>query len=297
MVFLMTSAPDALTNACVKVLEPYQQRLNDVFESVLPEFRCSPVLGKACEYAMQAGGKRLRPAIVWMVAEALQSKRSVDLAALAVEFFHISSLVTDDLPCMDNDDFRRGVPTVHKVFPEAVAVLTSFALTAAGFESVVRIPLPYDVDGVILRTAVLKASRAIGVAGLVGGQVLDLAPPNAERSTLDDIINKKTAALFELSFVFGWIFGGGSIESVDEIARMARSFGRAFQVVDDIMDVDQDRAAKKQVNYAVSFGLESACQLVRQELESFRCLAKRFRLDTSPLMLLVDAMLQIASSR
>jgi geranylgeranyl diphosphate synthase type II len=292
----MTASFDALSAACVQVLTPYQQRLSEVFDTILPEFQDAPLLDKACEYAMRSGGKRLRPALVWMVAEALGTKNSVDLAALAVEFFHISSLVTDDLPCMDNDDYRRGIPTVHKVFPEAIAVLTSFALTAAGFEAIARVQVGDSISSDVVRIAVLRASQAIGFSGLVGGQAWDLSPPDSQRSTLCTIIDKKTGALFELSFVLGWLFGGGDIQKIDDVVALAKSFGRAFQVVDDIMDVEQDRAANKLVNYAVCFGVSAASEFVQEELNTFQNLMKKLSLQSPPMMLLVDAMLRVATA-
>src|SRR5437016_8742652 len=117
-----------------KALAPYKARIEPAIVSSLSRFGEKTELRDACEYSLQTGGKRFRPAIVYMVTDALKSKNDVTDAALAVEFFHTASLIADDLPCMDNDDFRRGRPTTHKVYPESVALLASFALIAAGFE-------------------------------------------------------------------------------------------------------------------------------------------------------------------
>ena len=102
-----------------KILSPYQERFGWAFDAILPTLGEDVRVRQAIAYSLRSGGKRLRPAIVWLIAEALNPAKSVDLAAISVEFFHSSSLIIDDLPCMDNDDLRRGVPTTHKAFSES----------------------------------------------------------------------------------------------------------------------------------------------------------------------------------
>ena len=238
-------------------------------------------------YAIQSGGKRFRPALVWMVAEALHGRASADRAALAVEFFHVSSLIIDDLPCMDNDDFRRGVATTHKVFAEHFAILASFALTAAGFELISDIPASPEAQKMAYR----EASRAIGLHGLIGGQQLDLVPDLAKgREGITRLIDLKTGALFGLCFIFGWLFGGGETRQLEQVRHLATLFGRIFQIVDDIDDMDQDKAAGKSGNYALLFGLDSAREEVRAYIDQFCDGARQIGLGQSPLIPLMEAM-------
>ena len=273
-----------------QILAPYRAKFSSVFNEVLPTLGEDVEARKALAYAVQSGGKRFRPALVWMVAEALKSPYSVDRAALAVEFFHVSSLITDDLPCMDNDDFRRGVATTHKAFSEQIAVLASFALTAAGFELIATILAAQEREGCVLRAAYVEASQAVGLHGLIGGQQLDLAPKGCDVDSINEIIDLKTGALFKVCFVFGWLFGGAPLERLDDVRQAAIHFGRAFQIMDDIDDMDQDRKAGKQINYALLFGLENARDQVRFHIDQFCALAKALGLGESSLITLASSM-------
>lgn len=281
---------ESLASRSLEILLPYQKRFQQVFLESLDFLGDDSEMRRACAYAMSSGGKRLRPAIVWMVAEALGSKENVDRAALAVEFFHISSLVTDDLPCMDNDDVRRGIPTTHKVFSEATALLSSYALTAAAFEGIASLKIALDRPYDILQTLITRASRAIGGPGLIGGQFLDLNPPHVTKEIIEEIFDKKTGVLFDLAFLFGWLLGGGSFEKLDLISSLAKSFGRAFQIVDDIADMKQDERAGKKINFALCFGEEAAKEEARKYIDSFCALAQELGLAKSPLLSLATLM-------
>ena len=276
---------DTPISSVASVLCPYQKRLEALFRELVATFPHVEPLAPACSYALSSGGKRLRPSIVWMVREALQSKNNVDFAAVAVELFHISSLITDDLPCMDDDDTRRGIPTVHKAFSEATAVLASFSLTAAGFEA-----LSYIQDPFVVQYAVRHSSRAIGCSGLAGGQCLDLMPEHVDQKLITEIIDRKTVVLFDLAFVLGWICGGGSFDCVSEVSELARHFGRAFQIADDIFDRAQDIAADKKVNYSLCFGLEEARSAVHRSLDSFDECADRLGIVSSDLRAIIQGM-------
>jgi geranylgeranyl diphosphate synthase type II len=111
--------------AAGEILTPYQRRFDEAVKRELEQEQGQPDLLQACSYAVLSTGKRLRPALVWMVADVLGADKSVSLAAVAVEFFHASSLIVDDLPCMDDDDFRRGRPATHRAFSEQAAILSS----------------------------------------------------------------------------------------------------------------------------------------------------------------------------
>ncbi len=287
----MNTVPrDSFSRTALQMLEPYRKRFDESFQHILPTLGEDSDVRQAIAYALQSGGKRLRPAIVWMVAEELHGQHSVDLAAVATEFFHASSLITDDLPCMDNDDFRRGVATTHKAFSEATAILASFALTAAGFELITRIPLPPTRQGEVLHSAFSKASRAIGLHGLIGGQQVDLSPTKFDTETINSLIDCKTGALFDVCFAFGWLFGGGVVDKLDALHSLSVHFGRAFQIMDDLDDLEQDRAAGKKINYALLFGEEAARQQVREHVEGFCSLANTLGLGESPLVTIASAM-------
>jgi geranylgeranyl diphosphate synthase type II len=281
---------DSFARVAGAVLAPYQSRFDKAFDAVLSTLGDDVRVRQAIAYSLRSGGKRLRPAIVWMMAEALHPAATVDLAAVAVEFFHSSSLIIDDLPSMDNDDFRRGVPTTHKAFSEAIAIMASFALTAAGFELISRVPLGIKNEETVLRAIYQTASTGIGLKGLIGGQQLDLEPQGYDEAQIMKLIDLKTGALFDVCFVFGWFWGGGAVEKLDDLHRMAQHFGRAFQILDDIDDLEQDRAAGKKSSYALAFGEEAAKTQIRENVDQFCLLAKRLGLEKSPLVTLTEAM-------
>ena len=281
---------DSFARVAGAVLAPYQDRFTKAFDTVLPTLGDDVHVRQAIAYSLRSGGKRLRPAIVWMMAEALHPVASVDLAAVAVEFFHSSSLIIDDLPCMDNDDFRRGVPTTHKAFSEAIAIMASFALTAAGFELISRAPLGIKNEEHALRAIYQTASTGIGLQGLIGGQQLDLEPEGYDEAQIMKLIDLKTGALFDVCFVFGWLWGGGAVEKLDDLHLLAQHFGRAFQILDDIDDLDQDRAAGKKSSYALAFGEEAAKAKIQELVDQFCSLAHQLGLEKSPLVTLTKAM-------
>jgi geranylgeranyl diphosphate synthase, type II len=193
-------------------------------------------LRDAVEYALTSGGKRLRPVIVLLCAEALKHGLDVSDAALAVEFFHTASLIADDLPCMDNDEERRGKPTCHKVFGETIALLSSYALITAAFERIHKNALTMQRSGAPFAAyseragmiALESASRCAGILGATGGQFLDLFPPSYNLETVRKVIHQKTVSLFEVSFVFGWVFGGGDLTLIDTLKKAASHLGMAF---------------------------------------------------------------------
>ena len=295
------SPHDSLSDVAKKILEPYTKQFLETLPEVLFSLGPDSRLKEAITYAMTVGGKRLRPAIVFMMAKALKKEKDVRIPAVIVEMFHVSSLISDDLPCMDNDDFRRGKPTTHKVFSESTALLASFALTSAGFLLLSRIRgCPEDplMDEKILRTAVSAAGDAIGLTGLVGGQQFDLEPKDlfTQKSPHDaimTIIDQKTGALFVLSFLLGFLYGGGDMRKIDQVKSMAIHFGRAFQILDDIDDLEQDRQSGKMINYALTFGLDAAKKAVLESLDSFIQMYHDVQLESSGLLLLTSAMREV----
>ncbi len=245
-------------------------------------------LRDACEYALLSGGKRLRPIIVMMVAEALGNDLDATPSALAVEFMHTASLIADDLPCMDNDDERREKASLHKAYGESVALLASYSLIFAAYEKIHEngqimklAPPPFSgfAEGVC-SLALKQASSAAGIKGATAGQFLDLYPPNQSLETIKDVLYKKTVTLFEMAFVFGWLFGGGMIAQLDQVKQLAYHFGMAFQIADDLGDLTQDEKNQREINAAHVLGKERAVQVFEREMECFEKLLKELNLNT-----------------
>jgi len=192
-------------------------------------------LDEAVRYALFGGGKRLRPALVRLVCQQLGgSDEAASIPAVAIECVHTYSLVHDDLPCMDDDDLRRGRATTHKVYGEALAVLVGDALQAAAFEWLAR------SEHAAAMTAVL--ARAAGPSGMVGGQVLDLAS-SASENVEDEVTHihaLKTAALLGAAAELGAIAAGATATEREAMATYGRSLGLCFQAVDDLLDVTGD---------------------------------------------------------
>ncbi|PPE71637.1 polyprenyl synthetase family protein [Caldimonas thermodepolymerans] len=197
-------------------------------------------LGAAMRYSVLDGGKRLRPLLVLAAAEAVDGHAEAALrAACAVELIHAYSLVHDDMPCMDNDVMRRGKPTVHVKFGEAVAMLTGDAMQALAFE--VLTPEGEVVPPALQATLCRLLSRASGCEGMAGGQAIDLASVGRmlDETELRDMHRRKTGALLRASVQMGAACGRTDGPAWDALSDYGWSLGLAFQVVDDILDVTQ----------------------------------------------------------
>ncbi len=211
-----------------------EARLNEL----LPAEDVAPVtLHKAMRYSIFAGGKRIRPLLCLEAAKACGGSEEVALnAACALETLHTYTLIHDDLPCMDDDDLRRGRPTNHKVFGEGVAVLAGDALLTEAFAMLARVPANerYDVKDYIAEFAFRTGSL-----NLVGGQVLDLEGEGRQLSVdeLRAIHHGKTSALIIASLRLGGMAAGCTAEQLDALTAYGRDLGLAFQIIDDILDV------------------------------------------------------------
>jgi geranylgeranyl diphosphate synthase type II len=196
-----------------------------------------PRLGEAMAYSLLAPGKRLRPALVMLATEAAGRPTDFALpAAAAVEMVHCYSLIHDDLPAMDDDDLRRGRPTCHKQFGEALAILAGDALLTLAFQLLVG---PYSPQ--VAADCCRELARGAGAAGMVGGQVEDLAwehDPSGAVADLERIHARKTGALFRASLRMGGLVGGADIERLHALDTYGREFGQAFQITDDLLDVE-----------------------------------------------------------
>ena len=201
-----------------------------------------PRLAESMEYSLMAGGKRLRPILVMAAADAVGA-RGTDFvqAACGIEMIHTYSLIHDDLPAMDNDDYRRGKLTNHKVFGEALAILAGDALLTQAFEVILR---QQGVPAQVLLEVLREMSIAAGPNGMVGGQVIDMLS-EGKRISMEELRKMhmgKTGALFRAAIRSGAILGGASEAQLAALTTYADGFGLAFQITDDILDVVGDEA-------------------------------------------------------
>lgn len=197
-------------------------------------------LMQAMEYSLMAGGKRLRPILLMAAADAINGNGEKFITvADALEMIHTYSLIHDDLPAMDDDDYRRGKLTNHKVFGEATAILAGDALLTLAFEVVLR---QREVSPEILLNVLKEISIAAGAAGMVGGQAIDLRSEGVQidLATLKLMHMGKTGALFRAAIRSGAILAGASDKQLDDLTTYAENFGLAFQITDDILDVTGD---------------------------------------------------------
>jgi geranylgeranyl diphosphate synthase type II len=216
------------------------QAVDRALDRFLPRESAPPAsLHKAMRYSVFAGGKRLRPVLVAAGAEAVGGTlEAVMPAACAVEMIHTYSLIHDDLPAMDNDDFRRGVPTSHKVFGEAIAILAGDALLTLAFRLLAN-SSPAGGEAGRLRDMLIEVADAAGSAGMVGGQVADIECEGkvAGAAIVDYIHTHKTAALIRASIRSGAILAGASAAELKALGVVGDSLGLAFQIMDDILDI------------------------------------------------------------
>jgi geranylgeranyl diphosphate synthase type II len=218
-----------------------RQLVDDALATTLPPEDTPPAsVHRAMRYSVMAGGKRLRPILVIAGAEAVGGKaETVMPTACALELVHTYSLIHDDLPAMDDDDYRRGRLTNHKVFGEAIAILAGDALLTYAFRLIAE-NASRVADPALIREVIVEVADAAGTGGMVGGQVVDIESEGkvVTPETLEYIHLHKTAALIRASLRVGALLAGGRAADVRAIGEAGRSLGLAFQIVDDILDVE-----------------------------------------------------------
>lgn len=243
----------------------------------------SQTLFDAMNYSLFAGGKRLRPILLMASAEAVGGNGTAYLpVACSLEMIHTYSLIHDDLPAMDNDDYRRGKLTNHMVFGDGMAILAGDALLTAAFEAALAQP---DVEPGRLLKAVQEIAVAAGAQGMVGGQAVDLTSEGKvlDADTLRFMHQAKTGALFRAAIRAGAILAGASAEELQLLTQYAEQFGLAFQITDDILDVvgSQEIIGKpigsdeknNKATYVTIYGLENAKIMAQQAVvEALSCL-------------------------
>ena len=253
-------------------------RADRALDLLVPTESTLPVtIHKAMRYSLFAGGKRIRPVLCFAACEAVAGQMAgIETVAATLEMIHTYSLIHDDLPPLDNDDLRRGRPTNHKVFGEAMAILAGDSLLTLAFEVLGRLNTTPE-KAIHLVAELATASGTVG--GMIGGQVEDLEgegqPPTVE--LLERIHRAKTGALLRASVRMGAIYAGATSAQLTALSNYGEHIGLAFQIVDDILDVEQSSeelgktagkdAAQQKITFPAVYGLESSRQMAARELE------------------------------
>ena len=263
-----------------QTLEEGRKLTDAALERLLPAASERPTsIHQAMRHSVFAGGKRLRPILCMEAGRAVVGSLPPEIEDLgaALEMLHTYSLIHDDLPALDNDDLRRGRPTCHKVFGEAIAILAGDGLQTQAYEVLSGLHCPPEARVRIIE----EIARGTGtINGMIGGQVVDLeaerTKPDAE--TLEYIHRLKTAALITASVVTGGIYAGASSEQVTQLRSFGQAIGLAFQIVDDVLDVTQTSeqlgktagkdAASEKATYPALFGLEESRKRAAALLQS-----------------------------
>lgn len=285
------------------MMKAYMQRkmdlINEQLTKMYPENQAlNTALAQSMNYSLMAGGKRLRPILIMAAADALGVDGEKFLrVATSIEFIHTYSLIHDDLPAMDNDDYRRGKLTNHKVFGEDLAILAGDALLTMAFEI---IAIDRDIDDQTKVKLITELSIASGAEGMVGGQVIDMQSENKaiDMTTLKKMHAAKTGALFCAAIRMGAILAGANDKQLADLTQYARQFGLAFQITDDILDVTGDEATigkpvgsdeKNHKSTYVTLGsLESAKKLAKEAVDRAKEALNEFDDNADFLRSLVD---------
>lgn len=245
-----------------KYLENDINIIDKALDEYLPPEESPPsIIHKAMRYSVFGGGKRIRPILTLATAELFgKDTESVIKTACGIELIHTFSLIHDDLPCIDNDDFRRGKPSSHKVFGEAIALLAGDALLVSGFDLIIKNSEVKEIKKQSILKVIKETSFYIGTENMLGGQVEDISLKN-EDITKADLINlymKKTAALICLSIRSGAILSGANQRQLRALTKYAENIGLAFQIIDDMLDIMQDQRDTGKPNYANIFGIKES---------------------------------------
>ena len=288
-------------------LQTHGERVDRTLKALLSKRAEQPEsIRKAMSYSIFAGGKRLRPILVIAAAECCGLEaRKVLKAACALEMIHTYSLIHDDLPAMDDDDLRRGKPTNHKVFGEAVAILAGDGLLTYAFEAAAANAAELALNGRASAELIRVIARGAGTQGMVGGQIADLEAEGWKtknhgfkpKKALEYIHLHKTAALITASLEAGAVLAGASASRKKNLREYGRAIGLAFQIADDILDVvgDKKKLGKKgsdaqndKLTYARLYGIEASRRLASDLIAKAHRLLKPFGTKAEPLHELAD---------
>jgi geranylgeranyl diphosphate synthase, type II len=277
----------------VDYLKEKKKAVEDYLESALPPDSVPPRnLHRAMRYSLFAGGKRIRPILAIAAYEAVggRSKTIVPVAS-SLELIHTYSLIHDDLPAMDNDDYRRGRPTSHKVFGEALAILAGDALLTLAFDLLSQNSLMGKVPPKTLVQIVQELAQGAGHLGMIGGQVVDIESEGKKvsQTELEYIHHHKTAALIRAALRIGGLAGGAQKTDLAALTQYGEDIGLAFQIVDDVLDVVgtkeemgkdvQSDSSRNKKTYPAFFGVEKSMQkaqeLMRRAVKSLERFGKK----------------------
>jgi geranylgeranyl diphosphate synthase type II len=278
-----------------KYLEERRRLVDAALEKFLPgEGEWPPRLHEAMLYSIRAGGKRLRPILAIAACEALGA--SIDRVmpvATAIEMIHTYSLIHDDLPAMDDDELRRGKPTNHKIYGEALAILAGDALLTEAFRLMAR-HRHREVDPTVLMEVIESIADAAGSKGMAGGQVMDLESEKKKisLSELEKLHRHKTGRLMKISVEAGARLGGGTAAQVETLGLYGEKIGLAFQIADDVLDIEGGEEIGKDVGsdlanekatYPSLLGLSSSKELAGKMVEEAVSLLQSFDEKAEPL--------------
>ena len=284
-------------------LREYQQLVDSELDRLVPSETAAPeTIHRAMRYSLFAGGKRIRPILCLEAARAVSGSFSAALpAACALEMVHTYSLIHDDLPALDNDDYRRGKLTNHKVFGDAMAILAGDALLTTAFQVLAEIDAPPDRK-VLMVAELAAASGTLG--GMIGGQVADLEGEGRqpEAALLETIHRAKTGALLRASMRLGAIVAGASQTEYAALSCYGEHIGLAFQIVDDILDVEESSAAlgktsgkdaqQHKITFPAVYGLETSRQMAEAECARAHMVLESFGERAAGLHELADLIVQ-----
>jgi geranylgeranyl diphosphate synthase type II len=276
-----------------------QTRVDQALDRWVPPESTDPSsIHRAMRYSLFAGGKRVRPLLAIAAAEAVsETCEGVENAACSLELIHTYSLIHDDLPALDNDDLRRGRPTNHKVFGDAMAILAGDALLTLAFEVLAKL----DIDAARRIELVKELATASGtVGGMIGGQVNDIQgegqPPTA--ALLESIHRAKTGALLRCSVRMGAIYAGASDEQLAALTCFGEHIGLAFQIVDDVLDVEQSSetlgktagkdAAQQKITFPAVYGIDRSRAMAEREREAAHAALQSFGARAEHLLGIAD---------
>ncbi len=266
-------------------------KINHTLDQLLPSdgSYLGPV-GEVMRYCLFPGGKRFRPVLTLAACEAIGSPDEVALpVACAFEMIHCFSLVHDDLPCMDDDDYRRGKPTCHKQYNEALALLAGDGLAIWAFRITATASDSIPADKTL--QLIIELAEASGHPGMVGGQVLDLLAQNTPQISPDDILTihkSKTGALIRGAARAGAIAAGATPEQLQAITSYAENVGLVFQITDDILDLGEDPDS---ISFPAIFGLERSKQMAAQAVQDAVDFIKPLGPNAQPLKALAQYLL------
>jgi geranylgeranyl diphosphate synthase, type II len=280
--------------------QDYKQLLELELRTLVEKLNAPPIIKEAMHYSLDAGGKRIRPLLLFATIDAFgMDPKTGLLAAAAIEMIHTYSLIHDDLPSMDNDDLRRGKPTNHKVFGDAIAILAGDALLTYSFEVMGKIPSEIASSETKLQL-VIEMAKAAGTEGMVGGQVADMEAEGKALGLkeLEYIHIHKTGKLLKYSVVAGALISGANQDQVEKLSEFAHHLGLAFQIQDDILDLEGNQellgkpvgsdTSNQKSTYPQLLSIEGAKSELRKQLVMSKDYLEKTGLNTNLLIEIAD---------